>query len=79
MRKLSNGKAAGLSGEPAEMLRYATLKAPDGKVENLLLPALTTKLNAGRDPGPVECKHGDADIQEGRCNGHSELSPRRGG
>ncbi len=46
LRKLDNGKAAGLSSEPAELLRYATLKAPDGKVENVLLPALTTMLNA---------------------------------
>ena len=46
LRKLNNGKAAGLSGEPAELLRYATLKAPDGKVKNVLLPALTTILNA---------------------------------
>ncbi len=29
MRKLNNGKAAGLSSEPVELLRYA----PDGKVE----------------------------------------------
>ncbi len=42
LRKLNTGKAAGLSGKPAELLRYATLKAPDGKLENVLLPALTT-------------------------------------
>ncbi len=34
------------SGDPAELLCYATLKTPDGKVENVLLPALTTMLNA---------------------------------
>jgi len=46
LRKLNNCKAVGLSGEPAELLRCATLKSPDGKVENAQLPALKTIFNA---------------------------------
>ena len=53
LRKLNNDKAAGLSGERAELLRYATLKPPDGKVDNVLLPALTTMLNAGSPSGEI--------------------------
>ncbi len=53
LQNLNNNKAPGACGQPAELLRYATLQQPDGKVANVLLPALTAMLNAAFLSGEV--------------------------
>ena len=89
LRKLNNCKAVGLSGEPAELLRCATLKSPDGKVENAQLPALKTIFNAAFLWGEIPDQWHTSIMTPIHKNGgatdtcvrslYSELSPHRGG
>jgi len=56
LRKMNNGKAGGLSSEPVDLLRYATLKAPDGKVEFTETHDLRSLFQAGFRPA-LSCRH----------------------
>ncbi len=71
LHTLNNNRSPGLDGYPAEFLRYAIVRKADGKNEQIMLPALTTMLNAAFNQGAVPdswnvslvtpiYKHGDA-------------------
>lgn len=51
--RLNNNRAPGISGQPAEMLRYAVLHREDGTQDRVLLPALTAMLNAALELGKL--------------------------